>query len=222
MAKYSLSEQSAARLRKSVQYTELVGADHRQPTAPSGVIPVGGGGQGQLVEIVSNDGAGKHAWKYLKWNGTAWSQNLRGDADDGKAIGIRGENFPAGTRGLVLPWTIEGGGTLLVFLPIAISLTVPLTLVSNATRGGVYNVTELTPPTTDVPVGSGTFSAGDLGGTGGSALLYNLAEIGQTSHDLTSASPAIVLVTATLWYVNSDGTKIFVAYIVAPGCEAGA
>ena len=100
--------------------------------------------------------------------------------------------------------------------------TTALTLGSNATRYGVYNVTELTKPTTDVPTGSGTFSAGDLGGTGGAALLYNLAEIGQTSHDLTSASPAIVLVTATLWYVNSDGTKIYVGYIIGPGCEAGA
>jgi len=104
--------------------------------------------------------------------------------------------------------TTSGGGAVVIKLG------------SNSTTGGVYTARLWTSVSTDISVVGATFDETTLGTGPGSddGYFFNLAEITQTSHDLTSATPAIVLLNATLWHTNSDGKNIYVGYIVAPGC----
>jgi hypothetical protein len=139
-------------------------------------------------------------------------------ADDSRLITLDGSVPPDNDIGLMVE-TLDQKGSRFVYFSGS-SRNVLIALTGNSKTGGVYTAREWKMPTADVSVSGSTFSSSTLGSDPGSddGYFFNLAEIGQTTHDLTSASPAIVLLTARLWYTNSNGKKIYTAYVVAPGC----
>ncbi len=92
-------------------------------------------------------------------------------------------------------------------------------LLGNASMGGVYSVGELAKPTLNVNVSSSTFSASTIGTAGSaSGYLFNLPEMGKTTHDLTHTSNTATVVLAIRWHTNSNGDRIYVGIGVWPGC----
>lgn len=91
-------------------------------------------------------------------------------------------------------------------------LAVVVKVVSNATGGGKYNGRiYFTDKATDVSA-SGAVAESEIGSLPGSnnALVLNMAEEGQSTHDLTEGTPVTDAYPGIITRQNSDGTYIVV------------
>lgn len=97
----------------------------------------------------------------------------------------------------------------------------PVALVqptSNATGGGRYNGVIWDPTTAVDATISSNLAASDLGASGGPCLIYNLWEVGASTHSLVFSGTLPLIFLGFLSHVNSDGTPVYAIQGIQWGC----